>query len=188
MTYQVSQASVRPNEAGWAVQPRAIDVPSVLAREAWQPPEFFRGTSRPSTRWWWLAGPFQREDITRQLTWLKTHGFGGVELAWIWPKWVEGHAPGVDWLSEEWSDLIAFTKQEADRLGLACDFTLGSCWPFGGSVVTREMASQTLQGLSRQRLHGSWESARDLMVLNHLNRESLRRYAAAMIPALSEAL
>jgi hypothetical protein len=98
--------------------------------------------------------------------------------------------PGIDWLGTEWSSLVAFTKQEADRLGLGCDFTFGSCWPFGGSVVGSEHAARTFDGLSQQQLRGSWEGpdGHGLFVLNHLSREALRYYADALLPAFGEGL
>jgi hypothetical protein len=142
-------------------------------------------------RWWWLAGPFRPDDIRFQLAWLKSNGFGGVELAWLWPAWMsDADRPGIEWLGAEWRDLIALTKVEADRLGLGCDFTFGSCWPFGGSVVRPEDAAQTFDGMSRQRLHGSWEGADSdhLLVLNHLDRHALERYSDALVPAFSAGL
>src|SRR3989304_2151294 len=60
------------------------------------------------------------------------------------------------WLRREWSDLMAFSKQYADQIGLGCDFTFGSCWPFGGLCVQPQDAAQTFDGLSNQRLRGSW--------------------------------
>src|SRR3954447_23436824 len=102
--------------------PPALDAQAVLDREAAPPSPYFRGASKPYTRWWWLAGPFRREDIRHQLTWLRDHGFGGVELAWLWPTWMEHAEPGIAWLGTEWSDLVAFAKEQADALGLGCDF------------------------------------------------------------------
>ena len=151
---------------------------------------YFRGGSKPYTRWWWLDGPFRPEDVTYQLEWLRDNGFGGVELAWLEPTWAIDMGRRPAWLGPEWASLLAFTKQEADRLGLGCDFTFGSCWPFGGSVVRREDASRTFDGLSPQRLEGTWEDARHgpQWVLNHLDRGALRRYAEAMAPAFSGGL
>src|SRR6516165_4988592 len=100
-----------------------VDALAMLERENRPASPYFRGGSKPYTRWWWLAGPFRHEDIQFQLEWLKANGFGGVELAWLWPSWMGDAEPGVEWLSPEWSSLIAFTRQEADRLGLRCDFT-----------------------------------------------------------------
>jgi len=167
-----------------------IDAQTVLDREAPAPLPYFRGGSKPYTRWWWLAGPFAREDIRDQLAWLRSNGFGGVELAWLWPSWMEDAEPGIEWLGPEWSDLVAFTKQEADRLGLGCDFTFGSCWPFGGSAVRPQDAARTFDGLSRQRLRGSWEDRDEdsPYVLNHLDRGALRHYALAMMPAFAAGL
>ena len=136
-------------------------------------PSFDAGPS-PYVRWWWLAGPFLAEDIHFQLDWVKGNGFGGVELAWIWPRWYgafdESSIPR--WLSPEWSAIIGEAKRYADQIGIGCDFTFGSCWPFGGSCVTKKTASQTFDGLSNQRLTASWEEAleRPLFVLNHLSR------------------
>jgi hypothetical protein len=170
--------------------PTTADAGAVLDREAPPSPPYFQGGSKPYTRWWWLAGPFRREDISAQLAWVRDNGFGGVELAWLWPSWIRDAEPGIEWLGPEWADLVAFTKEEADRLGLGCDFTFGSCWPFGGSVVGPEDASRTFEGLSRQRLHGSWEAPWEGSphVLNHLDRGALRRYAEAMTPAFAGGL
>ena len=146
-------------------------------------------SSRPYTRWWWLGGPFRREDIVYQLDWLNANGFGGVELAWLDPTW-QGRSDTEarpDWLSPEWSELVAFAKRYADEIGLGCDLTFGSCWPFGGSVVKPEDALQTLTGPSTQRLYGSWETG-PRPVLNHLSEGALRRYAEALAPAFRPAL
>jgi hypothetical protein len=167
-----------------------VDAQTVLDQEAAPPLPYFRGRSKPYTRWWWLAGPFRREDIRFQLEWLQSHGFGGVELAWLWPSWMRDTEPGIAWLGPEWMDLVAYTKQECDRLGLGCDFTFGSCWPFGGSAVRPEDAARTFEGLSRQRLRGSWADPEggSLPVLNHLDGGALRRYAQALMPAFAAGL
>jgi hypothetical protein len=163
---------------------------AVLDQEASPEAQYFNRGSKPFARWWWLAGPFEREAIRDQLEWLNANGFGGVELAWLWPSWQSDAEPGVDWLSSEWSDLVAYAKQEADRLGLGCDFTFGSCWPFGGSVVRRGDAARTFHGFSAQTLQGSWEDqgGKPLYVLNHLDRGALRHYATALLAAFAGAL
>jgi hypothetical protein len=160
---------------------------AVLERESAPASPYFGGGSKPYTRWWWLAGPFGREDIVDQLTWIRDNGFGGVELAWLWPSWMGDVEPGIEWLSPEWSELVAFTKEQADRLGLGCDFTFGSSWPFGGSVVPDSDALRTFDGRSQQRLRSSWGASKErpLNILNHLNRQALRRYALAMMPAFA---
>ncbi|MBV8834300.1 MAG: hypothetical protein JO108_34315, partial [Acidobacteriaceae bacterium] len=93
----------------------------------------FRGSSKPYVRWWWLSGPFTKGDISAQLEWVQAQGFGGVELAWVRPDWLEEQGddavrPAL--LSPDWSELVRYTKRRADELGLGCDFTFGSSWPF----------------------------------------------------------
>jgi len=121
---------------------------------------------------------------------VRDNGFGGVELAWLYPSWYEdaeqlGTRP--DWLGSEWTDLVAFTKRTCDLLGLGCDFTFGSSWPFGGSWVLPSDAAQTFTGPSTQRLGGSWEPQGGLIV-NHLSAASLNRYAKPLLDALRPAL
>ena len=146
-------------------------------------------SSRPYTRWWWLDGPFRREDIVYQLDWLNANGFGGVELAWIDPTWLSRRtdAPRPAWLSDELAELIGFTKRYADSLGLGCDFTFGSGSPFGGSQVRPEDAAQTLDGPSVQRLGGSWEVA-PRPIVDHLSEAALRRYAEPLITQFERGL
>lgn len=165
----------------------------VMSSESRRPLLFFRGTSKPYVRWWWLSGPFTREDIAQQLRWVCAQGFGGVELAWLHPGWLEEEEDDKRrpaWLRREWRELVSYTKSEADALGLGCDFTFGSCWPFGGSWVTAEEAVETFDGLSEQRLHGSWEEPMHgaCFVVNHLSAAALARYARPLLEALGPAL
>lgn len=173
----------------WTRRLPTVAPSTVFARTAGESPPYFHGAPKPYTRWWWLAGPFCREDIVYQLDWAKANGFGGVELAWLWP-WSLGQgeaAPGIRWLGREWSELTTFAKGYASQLGLGCDFTFGSCWPFGGSCVRPEDAAQKFSAPSAERLHGTWEDrgGNPLLVVNHLSRPALERYAAALLPAFA---
>ncbi len=164
-----------------------------MRSEASRPIEspFFRGGSKPYVRWWWLAGPFRERDIERQLDWVKGKGFGGVELAWLWPSWLHFDKDSIPaWLGPEWSALVAHAKRHADRIGLGCDFTFGSCWPFGGACVAEEHATQSFYGGATQYLRASWEEPldRSLFVLDHLNHDALRAYGQALMPAFEAAL
>ena len=149
--------------------------------------------SKPYVRWWWLGGPFVESDILDQLEWIKRNGFGGVELAWLYPAWLDEsqrrHIP--EWLGPEWSRLTAFTKVTADSLGLGCDFTFGSAWPFGGRCVPREQSSRTLEGEVTGYLHASWEDAHVGAVghiVDHLSAESLRNYSKHLARSFGPAL
>ncbi|HEV7998823.1 MAG TPA: hypothetical protein VGP63_03010, partial [Planctomycetaceae bacterium] len=93
-----------------------------------------------------------------KLDWVQQMGFGGVELAWLWPNWLLFDKDLIPaWLGPEWSALVAHAKRHADRIGLGCDFTFGSCWPFGGACVAEGHASQSFYGRPTQYLRASWE-------------------------------
>jgi hypothetical protein len=145
-------------------------------------------TAKPYTRWWWFNAPIRKPDVRYQLDWLKQKGFGGVEIAFLYAQ--PGAEPGPEWLSPKWSAAVADAKRYAESIGLGCDFTFGSAWPFGGSIVEERDASRTFDGLSRQRLEKSWEGAsrKPLYILNHLDRHALERYAQKMGAALEDAL
>jgi len=144
--------------------------------------------ARPWTRWWWFSGPVREEDIRYQLDWLKANHFGGVEIAWVYS--LTDAPPGPRWLSDEWSRLVAATKRYADSIGLGCDFTCGTLWPFGGSIVPAADAARTFTGLSDQRLRKSWEEpfTGPGYILNHLDRGALDRYMHRMGDGLADAL
>ena len=63
-------------------------------------------SSKPYTRWWWFAGDIRDDVIRAQLDWVNQNGFGGVEIAWVYPQ--EGAGPGPQWLSPEWSRQVAY--------------------------------------------------------------------------------
>ena len=249
------------------------------------PPHPLFPDSRPYVRWWWLKGPYRPEDIEYQLKWLREMGFGGVEIAWIKPVWLEAQddiplSPGLPplekklllsvkipqvltylslakrctlcsdggklttlweetfwhcescnqrgdgldlvknvrkcsreegakwlaslakiqtvtgellpeaslpWLSPEFSRYLAFTKEMAQKLGLGCDFTFGSCWPFGAASLAPEHRSHTFKGPSSEAIMENWEGEQ-IPVLNHLSKEALEAYFRSLIPAFGPAL
>jgi len=128
----------------------------------------------------------REDDIRHQLDWLKQNGFGGVELAFTYP--LPGQPRGPDWLSPAWSEKVALAKRVCDSIGLGCDFTWGTLWPFGGTFVEEQDSSQTLAGASPQRLGRSWELPLEGRILNHLDSRALARYSERMGSALADAL
>src|SRR5216684_868706 len=135
---------------------REVQAAPAPSDPAAQPGTFFK-SSKPYTRWWWFASEIRKEDIDAQLEWLKDKNFGGVEIAWLYPPrpkvWArlfnqlspeekQRRTQAAKWLSPEWSALVACAKQQADSLGLGCDFTFGSGWPFGDTGVTKDESVQ----------------------------------------------
>lgn len=146
-------------------------------------------SDKPYTRWWWFAGIIKKEDIKDQLNWLKKNNFGGVEIAFIYPVKRNPKAPRYPWLGKEWQDAVTYTKIYADSIGLGCDFTFGTLWPFGGTFVNDSDRTQLwAQPEFKQPLRLSWTHPDTGNVLNHLDKNTFERYASVMGNALAPAL
>jgi hypothetical protein len=136
--------------------------------------------------------------VEDNLVWLKNHGFGGVEIAWVYPlnrmqKDTVHYTPRQKWLSPEWTAMVVYAKNCADSLGLGCDFTFGSLWPFGDSGVPFEEATMNMKDPGwRQVISASWDYPAKGYVLDHLNSQAFLHYAKrtgdAMAPALKGSL
>lgn len=143
-------------------------------------------TSKPYTRWWWFSNEIKKADIMSQLDWIKKNNFGGVEIAWVYPQ--PGKPRGPKWLSREWTDLVAYAKAYCDEIGLGCDFTFGTLWPFGGTMIEPMDAAKNFDGVSPQRLDRSWEEPEQGLILDHLDGCALDKYSDIMAAALGPAL
>lgn len=113
-----------------------------------QPKPGMYSSSKPLTRWWWFASEIKKSDVASQLDWMKANGFGGVEVAWIYPlnrmkKDTVNLTPRQAWLSSEWTEVVAYCKKYADSLGLSVDFTYGSLWPYGDLEVKPEESTRS---------------------------------------------
>lgn len=151
-------------------------------------------SSKPFTRWWWFASKVKKEDVRKQLDWLRQNNFGGVEIAWVYPlnrnqRDTVNYTPRHRWLSEDWSSIVAYTKKYADSIGMGCDFTFGTLWPFGDSKVPRKDASRVWNDKDwRQKITASWEYPVDGYVIDHLDSNAFYRYAERIGNALQPAL
>lgn len=151
-------------------------------------------SSKPCTRWWWFASEIKKEDVVDNLVWISQQGFGGVEIAWVYPmsyikKDTVNFTPRQKWQSKEWTEIVAFAKHTADSLQLTCDFTFGSLWPFGDMGVTLEEASLNYDRPDkRDRIRASWEYPQKGYVLDHLSKKAFLNYAGRMGNALKDAM
>ncbi|MCC8019123.1 MAG: glycoside hydrolase family 2 protein [Rikenellaceae bacterium] len=99
-------------------------------------PELTR-ESQPWTRWWWHGSAVTEADITASLEAFKEAGIGGVEITPIYG--VRGKEDRfLEFLSPRWMEMLIYTLQEADRLGMGVDLANTSGWPFGGPWVDAE--------------------------------------------------
>ncbi len=148
-----------------------------------------RTENRPLVRWWWFAQKIRKSDINTQLDWLRHNGFGGVEIAWVYPSKKSREIPSF--LGPEWCDLVGYTKRACEERNLICDFTFGTLWPFGGSIVKERDASKTFHGTSTQRLENTWENGEGKppsYLIDHLDKRALENYSSILGEALRPAL
>jgi len=139
---------------------------------------------RPFLRWWWFSGVLAPAEIDEQLDWVADRGFGGVEVAWVYPLPDADPDGGMRFLDQDWQGLVLYTIEACRSRGLGCDLTFGTLWPFGGTFVPPERSARTLDGYSGQRLTRSWESRyhrEDGCIVDHLDRTALNFYAAHLL-------
>ncbi len=162
---------------------------------------FYRNT-KPMVRWFWFATRIKEQDVKHQLDWAKRNHFGGVEIAWLYPlhryqEWFardyNRHYP-VDtsaqkWLSEEWTEIVAYTKRYADTIGLACDFTFGSAWPVAELNIPKAYGTQIYGDTSfSQLLTFSWAWPQNMRVINHMDEKAFTLFAKPYESAMKEVL
>ena len=105
---------------------------------------------RPFVRWWWNGNKVQAHELIRELRLLKEAGIGGVEINPI--HFPDRGGEGVDdlgieslqWLSDEWIDMLKVAFDEAKRLDMTCDLIVGSGWPFGGEFLKGDERGQVM--------------------------------------------
>jgi len=106
--------------------------------------------------WWWWFGPsVERDELDRELSAMAEAGFGGVEVAYVYPL---GPAT-TDFMSEAFLADLRFAAERAHQLGLRFDLTLGSGWSFGGPHITPDLAARQLRWERREIGPGSLDVA-----------------------------
>jgi len=104
--------------------------------------------SRIMMRWWWFGPSATKDELGRELDQMKAAGIGGVEIATLYPLALDDAKSGFhnyDFVSEEHIENLKFAAEEARRLGLRVDVTLGSGWPFGGPHIPVTQAAGELR-------------------------------------------
>lgn len=101
---------------------------------------------RPFVRWWWNGDKVKKEELARELRLLKDAGISGVEINPIaFPSQTDDmNIKSLDWLSDEWLDMLKFTFEEAKSLGMTCDLIVGTGFPFGGEFLTDDERSKVI--------------------------------------------
>src|SRR5258708_39733841 len=132
-----------------SAQPAAPAGLAAIRRSFAAPPD----ESRPMVRWWWF-GPFVTpEEIEAEMRRMKEGGFGGFELAVVYPMALDDPVAGLvneRYLSPGFLDKVAFASRKARELGLRMDVTIGSGWSYGGPDITPHPAPAPPRSRPRQ--------------------------------------
>lgn len=101
--------------------------------------------ARPFYRWWWNGNRVTKEEVVRELEVMKNAGAGGVEINPIAlnPDVKNPVGTALDWLSDEWIDVLKTSIEKGKELGMISDMIIGTGWPFGGKFLADE---ETIQG------------------------------------------
>lgn len=115
-----------------------------LRHEFAEPPS----DARPMVRWWWFGPAVTKEEIAREIHQMHAGGFGGFELASVYPMALDDPQKGIrnlPYASPEMVDMLHFARQQGSSLGMRVDLTLGSGWPFGGPQIPINLAAGRLK-------------------------------------------
>lgn len=100
----------------------------------------------PFVRWWWNGLKLEKEEIIRELHLLKEAGVGGVEINSIdFPSTGDDLGiKSIEWLSDEWIEMLQVAFAEAKKLDMTCDLIVGSGWPFGSESLPYDERAQVM--------------------------------------------
>jgi hypothetical protein len=91
--------------------------------------------ARPWAWWWWHGSAVDETNIAHELQRFHEAGLGGVQITSIYG--VKGaEAREIPYLTPKWLDMMGYTVDEARRLDMGVDMSLGSGWCFGGPTVS----------------------------------------------------
>jgi len=105
--------------------------------------------AKPFFRWWWNGNRLEKDELERELKLMHEAGIGGIEINPIQMPEQAANVYGreYEWLSDEWIELLEFTINKAEELGMVTDLIVGTGWPFGGEFLS---PAETIQGLKTE--------------------------------------
>ncbi len=114
-------------------------------------------THKPWTRWWWHGNAVDSSEIARHLKLFADAGIGGVEITSIYG--VRGQEEkSIPYLSNAYLDILNFTAENANQLGLGVDIPPGSGWRCGGLGLPEECADAVVViTVDTVRIGETWE-------------------------------
>jgi hypothetical protein len=118
-----------------SIASRAQELGIAALRESFKAPP---PDTRIMMRWWWFGPAVSKAELKRELEQMQAAGIGGVEIANLYPLRLDDPSTGFHnqpFLSDEHIASLRYAAEEARRLGLRVDITLGSGWPYGGPHI-----------------------------------------------------
>jgi hypothetical protein len=92
--------------------------------------------ARIMMRWWWFGPAVTKPEIERELRVMRDGGIGGIEVQPVYPLLPDDEKFGIKnlpYLSDEFLQMLRFTRDKTKELRMRMDLTLGSGWSFGGA-------------------------------------------------------
>ncbi|GAB3759845.1 glycosyl hydrolase [Microlunatus parietis] len=102
--------------------------------------------ARPMMRWWWFGPDVEDAEVERELTAMADAGFGGAEVAFVYPLRQVRHP----FLSDEFGARLRHAAEFARSLGLRFDLTIGSGWSYGGPHIGPDHVARRLHWERRE--------------------------------------
>jgi hypothetical protein len=107
-------------------------------------PTIAQNTAKPWAYWWWPGSAVNESDLKISLQKYAEAGFGGLHIIPIYG--VKGEEEKfIPFLSQRWLQIVEFTCQEAKKLNLGIDISLGTGWPYGGPAINEQFAAKAIK-------------------------------------------
>lgn len=135
--------------------------------------------TRPWTWWWWHGSAVDKTNLARELQEFHDAGLGGVQITTIYG--VQGaEACDIPYLTPQWLAMMGCTVDEARRLGMGVDMSLGSGWCFGGPTVNDEDANASVV-LKTFKVSANEKLPENLTAIPHRRSSHFRRMGNVLI-------
>ncbi|MBT9386032.1 hypothetical protein KM176_19325 [Pseudooceanicola sp. CBS1P-1] len=135
---------------------------AALARAGPPPVPFARVDDRaaqPRFRWWWPGALVTPQELRRELREIAAAGFGGVEIADVYDAVSAPIDPKLyGWGTPAWNRAVAVALDEAARLGMTVDLTLGPHWPSALPSITPDSPAAAQEMVHGQRIVAAGET------------------------------
>lgn len=101
--------------------------------------------AKPWTFWYWMHGAVSKPGIKADLEAMKENGLGGAYLMSIRGPQDYNYQGAVDQLTPEWWEMVRYSMEQADRLGLKLGMHISDGFALaGGPWITPEESMQKL--------------------------------------------